>query len=163
MLLTHTLRQDTLLARPGQHTVAPVHLSVVSDHCRLDLALMFVLDPCGTGTARAWPHVLAEDGAPPDGLPLPRLLRYSAQTLGALHELHSMGVVMADLKPQNLLLDADLDEVVLTDFGISKILSNTVGSYTGTVMGQGTLYTCKLQSQDHVALCYGVLVAAVHT
>jgi serine/threonine-protein kinase len=65
-------------------------------------------------------------------------MRYATQSLGALHELHSLGVVMADLKPQNLLLDADLDELVVTDFGISKILSDTVGSFTGTTMVQGT-------------------------
>lgn len=34
--------------------------------------------------------------------------------------------------------DADLDELILTDFGISKILSDTVGSFTGTAMAQGT-------------------------
>lgn len=50
-------------------------------------------------------ELLAEEAPPPGGLPLPRLLRYAAQTLGALHELHSLDVVMADLKRQNLLVD----------------------------------------------------------
>lgn len=85
-------------------------------------------------------ELLAEEAPPPGGLPLTRLLRYAAQTLAALHQLHSVGVVMADLKPQNLLVDADLDELVVSDFGTSKILSNTVGSFTGTTLAQGTPY-----------------------
>jgi serine/threonine protein kinase len=34
---------------------------------------------------------------------------------------------MSDLKPQNLLLDDDLDELVVTDFGLSRIVSHTGG------------------------------------
>lgn len=88
--------------------------------------------------------MLAEDGPPPDGLPLPRLERYAGQILRALHELHGLGVVMRDLKPQNLLLDSAQasdtirDELVLTDFGLSKVISHTIGSYTVTAVGQGT-------------------------
>jgi serine/threonine protein kinase len=59
------------------------------------------------------------------GLPLQQLLRYGGQILSALVELHNQGVVMADLKPQNLLLDDDLDELVVTDFGLSRIVSHT--------------------------------------
>jgi serine/threonine protein kinase len=61
------------------------------------------------------------------GLPLQQLLRYGGQILSALVELHNQGVVMADLKPQNLLLDDDLDELVVTDFGLSRIVSHTGG------------------------------------
>jgi serine/threonine protein kinase len=64
------------------------------------------------------------------GLPLQQLLRYGGQILSALVELHGQGVVMADLKPQNLLLDEDLDELVVTDFGLSRIVSHTGGSST---------------------------------
>lgn len=91
-----------------------------------------------TRYSKSLAELLAEEAPPPGGLPLPRLLHYADQSLGALHELHNLGVVMADLKPQNLLIDAGLDELVVTDFGISKILSDTVGSFTGTTMVQGT-------------------------
>lgn len=88
--------------------------------------------------------MLAEDGPPPDGLPLPRLERYAGQILRVLHELHGLGVVMRDLKPQNLLLDSahasdiGLDELVLTDVGLSKVVSQTAAHCTLTSAGQGT-------------------------
>lgn len=72
------------------------------------------------------------------GLPIAQLLRYGGQILSALVELHSQGVVMADLKPQNLLLDDDLDELVVTDFGLSRIVSHTVGGYRPSQTAAGT-------------------------
>lgn len=65
-------------------------------------------------------------------LPLQQLLRYGGQILSALVELHGQGVIMADLKPQNLLLDEDLDELVVTDFGLSRIVSHTGAHELGT-------------------------------
>ncbi|KAF6257707.1 kinase-like domain-containing protein [Scenedesmus sp. NREL 46B-D3] len=70
-------------------------------------------------------RVIADDGEAPSSLPLPCMLRYGAQALAALHELHEQGIVMLDLKPQNLLLDEGLDELVAADFGLSRVLSQT--------------------------------------
>lgn len=86
-------------------------------------------------------RVIAEDGPPPSGLPLPRLLRYAGQALTALAELHNMPtgpLVMGDLKPQNLLLDGNLDELVVTDVGLSRAVSSTIGTIVATAVGQGT-------------------------
>jgi serine/threonine protein kinase len=62
--------------------------------------------------------------------------RYAAQALGALLELHALGVVMGDLKPANLLLDAELDELVVTDFGASNVMMSHGGDVAGS-SGQG--------------------------
>lgn len=49
-----------------------------------------------------------------------QVLRYAGQIAAGLAELHENGVIMLDLKPQNLLLDTKLNELVLADFGISR-------------------------------------------
>lgn len=56
------------------------------------------------------------------GLPIDRVVRYATQILSGLVELHARNITVMDLKPHNLLLDADLDELVITDFGLSKVI-----------------------------------------
>jgi len=62
-----------------------------------------------------------------------RVKFYAAEILLALECLHNMNIVYRDLKPENLLLDAE-GHIRLTDFGLSKILKKreTCFSFCGT-------------------------------
>lgn len=64
-------------------------------------------------------------------------MRYSNQALVAVAELHAQGIIIVDLKPQNLLLDSRLDELVVSDFGLSRIVNHTLGGFTPSSI-QGT-------------------------
>ncbi|ORX77097.1 kinase-like protein [Basidiobolus meristosporus CBS 931.73] len=49
---------------------------------------------------------------------------YAAEIVLGIQELHRLGIVYRDLKPENILI-ADDGHIVLTDFGLSKQLSNS--------------------------------------
>jgi hypothetical protein len=76
---------------------------------------------------------MLRDGAPLD---IPFALRVLADAASALGHAHARGVVHRDVKPANIMLDAD-DRVVLTDFGISKA-GNVTAQLTQTGMIIGT-------------------------
>ena len=48
---------------------------------------------------------------------------YAANVLLAMSHLHSLGIVYRDLKPENLLIDAD-GYVKMADFGFAKYIGN---------------------------------------
>ena len=54
-------------------------------------------------------------------LPLPRLLHMAMQLASGLEAAHAAGVVHRDLKPQNILVDAN-DHLYISDFGLAKSL-----------------------------------------
>jgi eukaryotic-like serine/threonine-protein kinase len=52
----------------------------------------------------------------------------------ALAAAHAAGVLHRDLKPSNVLIDGD-DRVVLTDFGLAKVVGSEALTRTGEVLG----------------------------
>ncbi|MEU2772320.1 serine/threonine-protein kinase [Streptomyces sp. NPDC007162] len=62
---------------------------------------------------RSLDGVLAADGPRPAA----EAARIGLAVLGALHAAHCVGIVHRDLKPSNVLLAADGERVVVTDFG----------------------------------------------
>src|SRR5690349_15731150 len=69
-------------------------------------------------------------------LPIDRAIHLMEQLCDALQAAHSANVVHRDLKPQNILVDAD-DHVYVADFGLARTLEPNVTGMTrsGAVMG----------------------------
>lgn len=74
---------------------------------------------------------LAEQG---ELLPLPEVLRIIKEAAGALAYAHSRSMIHRDVKPANLMLDHD-HRLVLTDFGIAKIVTGAQFTASGGMVG----------------------------
>ncbi|HET9423850.1 MAG TPA: bifunctional serine/threonine-protein kinase/formylglycine-generating enzyme family protein [Gemmatimonadaceae bacterium] len=68
-------------------------------------------------------------------LPIADASRIIAEVASALAHAHKRGVIHRDIKPQNVLLDADSGRALVTDFGIAR---TTDSSLTATGMFVGT-------------------------
>lgn len=69
-----------------------------------------------------------------EGLPLEEVLDIMHQAMSALAYAHGQGMIHRDLKPANLMIDKD-GRVVLTDFGIAKILTGNQFTASGGMVG----------------------------
>jgi serine/threonine-protein kinase len=67
-------------------------------------------------------------------LPLDEALRIVREAAEALAYAHSRNMIHRDVKPANLMLDHD-DRVVLTDFGIAKIVTGVQFTASGGMVG----------------------------
>lgn len=72
-------------------------------------------------------------------LPLGEALRLASQIASALQYAHEKGVIHCDLKPPNVMFqDMTYDQVVLTDFGIARLVDTSGMAQTSTVIGTPT-------------------------
>ncbi|HET9065769.1 MAG TPA: serine/threonine-protein kinase [Gemmatimonadales bacterium] len=72
-------------------------------------------------------------------LPAEEARRVMKETADALTAAHGVGIVHRDIKPDNILLEGQRGRVMVTDFGIAKALSGTVGAtLTSAGMAIGT-------------------------
>ena len=83
---------------------------------------------------------------------------YAYEIALGIGHLHTCGVLFRDLKPENVLLDAE-GHVVLSDFGLSKILDpdQTTNTFCGTPEYIGkqkrSSYSCFIHSHPHSIRC----------
>ncbi|XP_019613562.1 PREDICTED: cyclin-dependent kinase 2-like [Branchiostoma belcheri] len=73
------------------------------------------------------------DSAPPSGLPSELVKSYVHQILKGIAYCHSHRVLHRDLKPQNLLIDAE-GNIKLADFGLARAFGVPVRTYTHEVV-----------------------------
>jgi len=67
-------------------------------------------------------------------LPTPEVIRIVRESASALAYAHSRNMIHRDVKPANLMLDHD-NRVVLTDFGIAKIVTGAQFTASGGMVG----------------------------
>jgi serine/threonine-protein kinase len=79
---------------------------------------------------RSLGDLIEERGA----VPFPDVIRIAQQAGAGLDALHQAGLVHRDIKPQNVLIDAE-GRAKLTDFGISRQLEEDGMTATGRVLG----------------------------
>ena len=84
------------------------------------------------------PHGTLRQRHPRDTtLPLPLIVSYVKQVAGALQYAHDRKLVHRDVKPENILLGRE-NEVLLSDFGIATIASNShsiqTQNFSGTIL-----------------------------
>jgi eukaryotic-like serine/threonine-protein kinase len=74
-------------------------------------------------------------------VPVPEARRLLTEVASALAYAHTRGVIHRDIKPDNILLSADGDRAMVTDFGIARAVSTTGSGdsrLTATGMAIGT-------------------------
>ncbi|MFX5839765.1 protein kinase, partial [Acinetobacter baumannii] len=67
-------------------------------------------------------------------MPLPKVMDIAARVADALAYAHGNNVVHRDVKPANIMYEAESDQVKVTDFGIARITDSS-RTKTGMVLG----------------------------
>ncbi|GIH26415.1 hypothetical protein Aph01nite_47250 [Acrocarpospora phusangensis] len=115
-----TMREARAAGRLTHPNVVVVH-DVIEEDGRPWIIMQLV-------ESRSLGQVIREDGP----LPAARVTDIGLQVLDALRAAHGQGVLHRDVKPENVLLTDD-GRVVLTDFGIARVETDSTMTRTGLV------------------------------
>lgn len=123
-LRSRFLQEARTVARLRHPNIVPVYAAGETDGM-----LYFVMEFVPGDSLR---DVLAREGALPAGR-AEQILRELAL---ALHHANSQGLIHRDVKPENILLDAESGRAMLTDFGVARAVEQDGGmTQAGTILG----------------------------
>jgi serine/threonine protein kinase len=121
-LRQRTLREARTAARLSHPNVVTIY-DVAEDHGRPWIIMELI-------QARSLRDLLEQDGP----LDPPAAARVGLQVLAALRSAHALGIMHRDVKPGNVLIEAD-GRAVLADFGIARAEDSTAVTATGVLVG----------------------------
>ncbi len=73
-----------------------------------------------------------------NAIPFERATKYMIKILGIMQSVHEHKVVHRDMKPSNIMIRSNMDDVCILDFGIAKDMDNVTGHQTtivGSILG----------------------------
>ena len=118
-------------ARTAAQVSAHPHVVTIYDIGEHGDDAFIVMEHFSGGTVADRLRAARENGRPVDRETALRWLRDAAAGLDAAH---AAGIVHRDVKPANLLLDAQ-DRLAVADFGIARLADDTQMTQTGQVLG----------------------------
>ena len=117
-------------AREAQAAAAVVHPHVVAIHAvegtaKLPYLVMPYVAACSLQSR------LDQQGP----LEIKEILRIGKQAAEGLAAAHAQGLVHRDVKPANILLEDDVGRVLLTDFGLARMIDDATMTRSGVIAG----------------------------
>jgi formylglycine-generating enzyme required for sulfatase activity len=116
-------REAETVAQLSHPNIVPLHFVGQRDD------LLYLVMQCVDGGSLA--DRIQKEGA----LPIDDVMRSVAEIASALAHAHKHGVIHRDVKPQNVLLDAETGRCLVTDFGIARTANSASLTATGVMMG----------------------------
>ena len=117
-------------AREGQATASVLHENVIAIHGVAEMVgLPYIVMPYVRGESLG--ARIAAEGP----LKLEPILRIGYQVAAGLAAAHSQGLIHRDVKPSNILLEAGVERLKLTDFGLARAADDVALTQTGTIAG----------------------------
>jgi WD40 repeat protein len=117
-------------AREARAAAAVVHEHVIAIHCVSEhRGLPYLVMPYLSGPSLE--RRIDRGGA----LEVVEVLRIARQVALGLAAAHEQGLVHRDVKPANILLEADLERVTITDFGLARLIDDVTVTQTGVIAG----------------------------